>query len=131
MSKNRTIFESKIDEFTNDIKKQFEEIGNEVKEQLIRDFEKILTNDLDGLKDVLSKVIINKSQDILNNSSNEFKDIIDKDFNGSVFGSILADAILPNITNSSTGSSRDFNPSSGQRFLDVAKAIIKSQSRNS
>ncbi|MDA0780806.1 MAG: hypothetical protein PQ612_06695 [Rickettsiales bacterium] len=133
MSANRTIVENKIDEFANEIKKQFEEIGNEVKEQLLKDFDKILTNDLEGLKNILSKAVMSKSQDILKNSSNEFQDIINKDFNGTIFGSILADAILPNITNtnnSSASPSRDFNPSSAQRFLDMAKALAKSQSRN-
>ena len=133
MSENKTVVEVKIDEFANEVKKQFEEIGNDVKEQLLKDFDKILTNDLEGLKEILSNIVNNKSKEILNNSSSEIQNVINKDFNGSVFGSILADAILPNITNqnnSSIASNRDFNPSSSQRFLDMAKAISKSQRRN-
>ena len=134
MSKNKTLVESKIDEFANEVKNQFEEIGNEVKNQLLKDFDKILTNDLDGLKGMLFDIVNNKSKEVLTSSSSEIQNVINKDFNGSIFGSILADAIIPNITNqnnSSIDSNRDFSPSSSQRFLDMAKAISKSQRRNS
>jgi len=134
MSKSKTVAELKIEEFADEIKKQFEIIGNEAKEQLVNDFDKILKNDIDGLKEVLRKIVIAKTEDILTNSSNDLRDLVNKEFNGSIFGNILSNAILPNILNSNSQSennAREFKPSLSQEFLSVAKVLAKSRARNS
>lgn len=133
MSESKTAAELKIDEFADELKRQFEEIGKDVKEQLIRDFDKILTNDLEGLKEILGKVVKERTNDILNNSSSDLQKSIDKDFSGSIFGSILSNAIIPNIvgTNSSSGTnSREFKTSASQKFLEIGKVMARSRSRN-
>jgi ribosomal protein S17E len=116
MSEVKTVAELKIDQFADEIKSQFEEIGKDVKEQLMQDFDKILTNDLEGLKDILSKIVKEKTSDILSNSSSGLQSLVDKDFKGSIFGSILSNAIIPNIIGSDANS-RDFKTSTSQKFL--------------
>lgn len=133
MSEYKTIAELRINQFADEIKSQFEEIGKDVKEQLMRDFDKVLTNDLEGLKDILSKVVKEKTNDILNNSSSGLQDMVDKDFNGSIFGRILSDAIIPNIvgTNkSSRTNSKEFKSSTSQKFLEIGKLMARNRSRN-
>lgn len=134
MSKSKTFAQLRIEEFAEEIKKQFETIGNETKEQLLSDFEKVFSNDIDGLKDLLKKLVVAKTSDILTNSSSDLQDLINKDFKGSIFASILSDAIIPNILNVNnqfTNNTREFKPSLNQEFLSIAKVLAKSRARNS
>lgn len=133
MSEFKTVAELKIDQFADEIKRQFEEIGKDVKEQLMQDFDKILTNDLEGLKDILSKIVKEKTGDILSNSSSGLQSMVDRDFKGSIFGSVLSNAIIPNIigtNNSGATNARDFKTSASQKFLEIGKVMARSRSRN-
>ena len=133
MTEYKTIAELKIDQFADEIKRQFEEIGKDVKEQLMQDFDKILTNDLEGLKQILAKVVKERTNDILNNSASGLQSSIDKDFNGSIFGSILSNAIIPNIiggNSTSVSNSREFKTSASQKFLEIGKIMARTRSRN-
>lgn len=135
MTKSKINPEQKIEELGDAIKKQFEEIGNDVKRQLLEDFDSILSSDLNGLKDILNKIVREQSKRLLSQSQKDLQKTIEEDFGGSVFGNILSEAIIPNLgmsgnNQSSSTRSSDFKASSSQAFLEMAKAIARSQSRN-
>ena len=135
MSNYEEIAQNKIDEFSSQIKQQFEQIGQEVKDQLITDFDKILLDDLDSLKGVLQDLVTSKTNEILNESKNELGKVIEQEFGGSIFGTILNETILPRLFDKSgifVSSSfvPRFGKSPSQEFLQISKSLARSNSRN-
>lgn len=133
MSKDTNITQLQIEELGNEIKARFEEIGNDVKTQLLQDFDKVLTNDLEQLKSLMLSTTRQQNDLIAKSLQSQLDKVIKQKFGGSVFGQVLADAIVPALFQ--TGQNLVFNSpnlrsTSGQSLLDLGKSILRSQRRN-
>lgn len=135
MTNSQEKAQNKIDEFSSSIREEFAKIGQEVKDQLVNDFDKILFDDLESLKGILQDLVAKKTNEILNQSMNELGQIIQKEFGGSIFGSIINDAVIPTVFDkigfgSSSSAIPRFGKSSGGEMSQIGKSLARSSSRN-
>lgn len=130
MTNSRELSNSKIDAVGEEIKRIFERAGEDAKQQVMSDFNSILANDLSELEQNISRVSLDTNKRIIRESEKGLKRVLKQQFGDSVFGSVLTEAILPTIFKGFDGKSRGFNSGDSQKFLEIGKAISKSQSRN-
>lgn len=131
MGKERDETVQKMEAVADELKKQFDDIGRDVKEQLLKDFDAVLSKDIGDLKQSIGRFVSEQNQRLLKQSQQELQKAIQQEFGGSVFGGILGNAIIPGLFDSVfSGRSFDFKAASAQGLLQIGKAIAKSQFRN-
>lgn len=117
-----------VAELGDDIKKQFESLGNDLKDQIMKDFNKIAQKDLSDLKSSLSKMILAQDDKILKQSERNLQDVLLKQF-----GSVLANGFNMGASGSSGDggfNSSDFRAATGQTLLEIGRSIAMAQIRN-
>lgn len=133
MSGSKTSTEQKIAVVGEEIQRQFEKIGEEIKTQIIKDFKVVLDKDLNELRGVLNSIIKQQNTRILKQSERDLQQAIKDQFGGSAFGNILADSILPAVFDGSTRDkfrSNEFKQAVAQSLLELGRSVARAQSRN-
>ncbi len=128
--KNSNDAQTKIAQLGDDMKMQFEQIGNELKEQMLKDFNNVLDNDLSTLRSALGKIVEAQSKNALKQSQQNLQKTVDE-LGGSIFGQILASALPAASSAASDGlRSNDFRVAAAQGLMEMGSAIARAQSRN-
>jgi hypothetical protein len=116
-----------VTQLGDDIKKQFESLGNDLKDQIMKDFNKIAQSDLSNLKSSLSKIILAQDNKMVKQSEQNLQDAILKQFGGNMFGSVNS---IAGASDSSGFNSSDFRAAAGQTLLEIGRSIAVAQFRN-
>lgn len=122
-----------IEQLGLDIQNQFTKIGEDLKNQLLKDFNDVLQKDLSDIKSVFESLLQSQNQKILNQSQQNLQNAIKQQLGGGALGNIFADSVLPTIlnsTNNASFSSDNFNKSTSKNLLELGSAISKINLRN-
>lgn len=125
-------YPQRINMFGEEVEKQFSMIGQQLKEEMLREFESSLSKDTKDIRNILRR-FINNNQRVIRNSERELMRVLGQQLGNNSSRASMGESVLSTafggIRNENIRST-DFKQSSAQILMEIGRAVARSTNRN-